>query len=259
MTPTNTPTSKCCDACGFNNEPRGYHSACRGCPCHTPTTDSKNSSDKKHEFRTFEGVCHECHVNRSRAELPCEGDYWAEEEPMNTTDTGWEKIPLSTGRSGNRPARGFALVDCSDFEELSQYKWNMLKSRNTQYAQREVRNADGKVEKITMHVQIMQPPKGMEVDHIDGNGLNNQRSNLRICTRTQNRQNVGAMKNNKSGYKGVSLHKATNKWLAQIRVDGKHHHLGLFTNPEEASKAYIQACKKYHGEFANLEAALETP
>lgn len=173
-----------------------------------------------------------------------------------------KKIPLSTGRSGKRPARGYALVDDSDFEELGQHKWNMLKSRDIQYAQREIRNADGNVEKVTMHVLLMKPPKGMEVDHIDGNGLNNCRENLRICTRNQNRQNVGAMKNNKSGYKGVSWHRATNKWLAQIRANGKHYHLGLFTDPEEASAAYIEACKNYHGAFANLtvrQAALETP
>lgn len=181
----------------------------------------------------------------------------------NTTDTGLgKKIPLSTGRSGKRPAKGYAIVDELDFEELNQHKWSLLVSRNTEYAQRQVRNADGKVANVTMHVLLMNPPHGMEVDHIDGNGLNNQRANLRVCTRTQNRQNVGAMKNNKSGYKGVTLHKVTGKWLAQIRANGKHYHLGLFTDPKEASAAYIEACEKYHGEYANLkplEAALETP
>jgi len=90
------------------------------------------------------------------------------------------------------------------------------------------------------------------VDHINGNPLDNRKSNLRICNRQENSRNRGAQKDNKSGYKGVSWHKQHLKWYASIVVNQKHIFLGLFHDKSEASKAYNEAAIKYFGEFAKL-------
>ena len=99
-----------------------------------------------------------------------------------------------------------------------------------------------------MHREIMNTSKGLQVDHIDHNGLNNQRSNLRNCTASQNRMNK--ICTSRSGYKGVSL----NEGLIQsrIKINGNTRHLGYFKTKELAAKAYDIAAKKYQGEFANL-------
>jgi len=98
----------------------------------------------------------------------------------------------------------------------------------------------------------MDTPKGMDTDHINGNGLDNRRSNLRVCTRAQNALNTGAYSNNKSGFKGVSLdYKYKVKWRADIQVNGKQIFLGYFDTKELAYQAYVEACTKHHKEFAN--------
>ena len=91
-----------------------------------------------------------------------------------------------------------------------------------------------------------------QIDHIDGNGINNDIENLRAATRSQNLQNTGKKKNNKSGFKGVSWHKKSNKWRAQITSDRKDHYLGLFDTPEAAHEAYKAAATKLHKEFARF-------
>jgi hypothetical protein len=90
------------------------------------------------------------------------------------------------------------------------------------------------------------------IDHMDGNGLNNSRSNLRAATNAQNLQNRGKQKNNTSGIKGVSWDKARSKWAAEIRSQGKRYHLGRFDTKEEAAEAYRKAAKKLHKEFAKI-------
>lgn len=90
------------------------------------------------------------------------------------------------------------------------------------------------------------------VDHIDGNGLNNQRSNLRACSNAENLMNRPANKNNTSGFKGVILDKTNGKWIAQIMLKRKHIGLGSYSNKIDAAKAYNDAAKIYFGEFAYL-------
>jgi hypothetical protein len=105
---------------------------------------------------------------------------------------------------------------------------------------------NGKRTTINFHRWILDAPKGMVVDHINHDTLNNTRTNLRIVTSQQNCQNRnGAFSNSKSGIRGVSFHKKTNKWRATIKDCGKYIHLGVFDNVKEAEKASIEARKKY--------------
>jgi hypothetical protein len=93
----------------------------------------------------------------------------------------------------------------------------------------------------------------VEVDHRDGNGLNNRRrSNLRVCSHSQNGANQKKHKNNTSGFKGVVLYKdnRSRPWCARIKVEGRHIYLGYFATPDEAAKAYDAAAIRLHGEFA---------
>lgn len=106
--------------------------------------------------------------------------------------------------------------------------------------------------KLRLHRIIMKAPKGLHVDHIDGNKLNNTRNNLRLVTGQQNSFNRSAGKNNTSGYKGVSWSKVSKKWRAYITVNCKQIHLGLFDSKEDARAAHIEAQIKYHGEYACL-------
>ena len=98
----------------------------------------------------------------------------------------------------------------------------------------------------------MKPEKGYVIDHIDGNSLNNQKNNLRICTQSQNCSNQKIGKSNTSGYKGVSYNKGQGKYNSRIRFNKKLIHLGYFVNLKDAARAYNEAAVKYHGEFANL-------
>lgn len=90
---------------------------------------------------------------------------------------------------------------------------------------------------------------GLEVDHVSGDTLDNRRSNLRGCTHSENLRNQRKHKNNRSGFKGASYHKASGKFQAQITADGKVFPLGLYLTPEEAHAAYCAASAKYHKEF----------
>jgi hypothetical protein len=156
-----------------------------------------------------------------------------------------KEIPLSRGL--------VALVDDADFGALSAHKWS---SDGKGYAQRTLKNHEhpGKKKVVSMHRVLLGLDVGdkRQVDHIDGNKANNQRSNLRICSPSQNHCNVGPNSRNKSGYKGVYFHAANGKWTATIRAPEKYIRLGYFTTAEAANAAYVEAAKIYHGEFANI-------
>jgi len=94
--------------------------------------------------------------------------------------------------------------------------------------------------------------QGVDVDHVDGNGLNNQFCNLRVATRSQNNVNSNKPDTNTSGYKGVYPHSTVNKWVAQIGVDGHRQYFGYFDDPQAAARAYNEAALKHYGEFACL-------
>lgn len=151
-----------------------------------------------------------------------------------------KQIPLTQGK--------FALVDDEDFERLSGLKWHVRKSGNCFYATTYICKVNGKSTYFFMHRLILNPPDGIGIDHIDRNSLNNQKSNLRFATDSQNQANRRMQRNNKSGVRGV--HKHNNKWRARIYFRNKQICLGEYNNLNEAAKVYDEAAKRYFGEFA---------
>lgn len=154
-------------------------------------------------------------------------------------------IPLTKGMH--------AIVDVCDAELIRQFKWK-AQSREinkTVYASRTLGFLNGKRPTQMMHRYILGiTDNGVHVDHIDGNGLNNRRNNLRVCSHAENMWNSAAHKDNSTGLKGIWLDKRINKYCASIRVHGKKRYLGSFDTPLLANDAYRQAAIDLHGEFA---------
>jgi hypothetical protein len=145
-----------------------------------------------------------------------------------------------------------ALVDDEDYHRVIAVdsKWYAKRHRQTDYARRNVW-VNGKRTTVTMHAMITGCPKGLLVDHRDGNGLNNRRENLRVATNSQNSKN----KTRKAGgcssrHKGVCWSKRDKVWRASIAADGKWKHLGNFKSEAEALSAYARASVLMHGEYA---------
>lgn len=143
----------------------------------------------------------------------------------------------------------FSLIDDEDFERINKYKWYAAKGNNTFYAQR-YDHEEGKL--IKMHRYILNINGKNVVDHINGNGLDNQKSNIRICTNAQNSANRRVSKNSYSKYLGVCFEFNRGKWRARITTDKIKKHIGYFKTEENAATAYNIYAEKYHGEYANL-------
>ena len=161
-----------------------------------------------------------------------------------------QKIPLTQGM--------VALVDDEDFEYLHKYKWCLSYGFKTDYAKRGMFK-DGKHITLRMHRIILNAPLGIEVDHINGNGLDNRRCNLRLCTTKQNRQNRKLLAHNTSGFIGVSYRKDNKKWQASIYMNNKQKHLGFFSIKENAAFAYNKVAHEIRGEFAQLNEVPPSP
>ena len=149
--------------------------------------------------------------------------------------------------------RGYqALVDDEDYELLSQWNWtaHIARQGRVVYAVRYLRKPHR--HSIGMHRFIMNAPKGMEVDHINGNSLDNRRSNLRICSRIQNSWNMKLSKSNTSGFRGVYKYRNGKSWIANIGVKGRSIYLGIYKTPVEAAIAYNKKAKEVFGCYARL-------
>lgn len=136
-------------------------------------------------------------------------------------------------------------VDLSDWPALSKYRWCAAKFRSSFYAVARVGRSNTLLHKILF-------PDAEKVDHKDGCGLNNIRSNLRASNNSQNLRNRGKTKSNTSGYKGVCWDKRDQNWRAQIMVNYKAISLGNFIDPVVAARAYDAAAKRHHKQFARL-------
>lgn len=161
-----------------------------------------------------------------------------------------KKIELS----GKKGKGIFVLVDDEDFDYLNQWKWGFS---NRGYASRPKWLLPRKLNKQTtvyMHRLILNFPI-LEVDHINGNKLDNRKENLRLVNDYQSALNRGKHRDNKSGYKGVSWVKRDGKYKAEITINKQYNYLGLFDSKEEAAKAYDEMANKYHGEYAKLNHA----
>ena len=145
-----------------------------------------------------------------------------------------------------------ALVDDDDFEYLNQWKWYSSNIRGKFYVGRSITVSKYKRKHILIHRFIMNPDKGMVIDHLDGNPLNNQKKNLRICTHEDNMRNCKISIKNTSGYKGVYFDKKNNTYKSAIKFNKETIYLGYYIDPIDAARAYNTAAIKYFGEFANL-------
>lgn len=176
----------------------------------------------------------------------------------------FRRIPLTQGY--------FAIVDPANYPRLSRYNWRLCRTRgkNTLYAERSIRLSNGKYSRILMHRQIFENmllasstqkhelrtknyhrflSERYVIDHINGNGLDNRRANLRLATVAQNAWN-SKRRNSRSGYKGVWFAADKGMWRAAIVYHGKRIHLGYFKDKIAAAKAYDDAARKYYKQFA---------
>ena len=156
------------------------------------------------------------------------------------------KIPLTQGQT--------ALVDDEDLERLSQHKWYARRDRNTFYAGRHTpRNPEtGKRHMILMHREVIGAQLGEEVDHVNGDGTDNRRANLRICNKAQNQMNRQKQCETSSKFKGVGWHKQHARWQARIMHKGQHIHLGYSLDEIEAAEAYDDKAREMFGQYARL-------
>ena len=166
----------------------------------------------------------------------------------NSTNKGVIKmktVPLKNGQS--------FIVDDEDFDKVSEYSWHLFgagyigRSKSLGYL-------DGKQKNKTLYIHrfLTNAPDDKEVDHINGNKLDNRKSNLRFCNHSQNNAYRLKQSNNTSGFKGVSLHKATMKWRAYVKQNGKTTSLGYHKSAIEAARAYDKKALELFGEFAIL-------
>ena len=153
----------------------------------------------------------------------------------------FRRIKLTKGK--------YAIVDVEDYPKLDGYDWQLFESESKNFYA--VRLDGNKL--VKMHREIMNAPAGVFVDHRYGDGLDNRKKNLRIATRAQNQYNRRKTSGKTSSkYKGVHLDRNRNKYRAIIGCNRKRIFLGYFDNETDAAKAYDEAAKKYHGEFAKL-------
>lgn len=155
------------------------------------------------------------------------------------------EIPLTQGQT--------ALIDDEDWKLVSAYNWYAAWNPNTKsfYAVTSLQRAHGKQATLYMHRLIVSAQTGEQVDHIHHNTLDNRKSELRLCSGSQNQHNRATQANNTSGFKGVYWHKQSQKWQARIMLNGKRKSLGYYYNPELAHEAYCKAAHGFHGDFAN--------
>lgn len=148
-------------------------------------------------------------------------------------------------------SRGHVVLASPEDAPLLAKPWNALLTGGVAHARRRAkRERDGKT--IFLHKEILPPPIGMLVDHVNHNGLDNRRSNLRLATYGQNQANRRSKRGTSSPFKGVWHYKARNRWCAEITRKGMRHHLGTFHSEMDAALAFDEAARVLDGAFACL-------
>ena len=150
-------------------------------------------------------------------------------------------VPLTQGYE--------AVIDAADVPLVDGVNWCAAVDNKNVYAVRSVRN-QGKQRQVRMHRVISSAPDDLDVDHRDGNGLNNRRETLRAATQSQNAQNQRISAANTSGVKGVYWNAVDRKWMARVAEGKKRHFVGLFDSLEDAAAAVAKKRTELHGEFA---------
>ena len=143
-----------------------------------------------------------------------------------------------------------AIIDAIDINVVAKWNWYAGVFKNTVYARRNIYSP----KHITCHMHrlIMNPEPDMEVDHINGNGLDCRRSNMRTATRQENQSNQRLSSRSSSGLKGASFYPRTGQWRSQIKVNTNYISLGIFNTAEEAHAAYCEASARLHGAFGRV-------
>jgi hypothetical protein len=222
MLRTQEETEKICENCRFSKRVSGLAE---------PTLICENKA----------GACEKCLVVKDNAS--CSNFKFSRDiVPADIAEAfaeGARLIPLTQDK--------FAIVDAEDYEELSKHKWHTNKSHKSEYAARKPGRKH-----ISMHRLLLNAPPGLLVDHRDGNGLNNRKSNLRLCTHQENTYNQRPRRGGTSRFKGVYWHKTEKKYTARIRKNGKRYSLGYFHDEIEAAVAYGIKAMEFFGEFAYL-------
>jgi hypothetical protein len=155
-------------------------------------------------------------------------------------------VPLTKGYE--------AIIDAEDAKLIGQWNWHANLGGKNVYARRKVKKCEVDIEGryMFLHRELLKPGTEIHVDHIDGNGLNNRKENLRLVTSHQNCFNRKINSNSTSGLKGVTWNKKDQRWRAQIRFDGEKIFLGNYKCPNEAYAAYCKASADLHGEFGRI-------
>lgn len=159
-----------------------------------------------------------------------------------------KEIELTQGKT--------AIVDDDDYEWLSKHKWYY----NDGYAARRVFVGDGSSRSsiVLMHRLLLPPQPGLYSDHVNGNGLDNRRSNLRYATMAENNHNLRRHKDGSSRYKGVCWCPQRSAWRASICINRRQTHIGYFDNEEDAARQYNEKAMQHYGEFAKLNVIEQT-
>lgn len=140
-----------------------------------------------------------------------------------------------------------SIIDDDDYDLIAKYSWSI---DSNGYARHNLYIQNQKYKRITIHRLVMNAKINQQIDHINGNKLDNRKHNLRFCDKYQNAMNCKIHKHNTSGYKGVCWHKQSKKWRAYIVINDKQLSLGLFNNKKQAANAYNKKAKELFGEFA---------
>lgn len=155
-----------------------------------------------------------------------------------------KEVPLTQGK--------VALIDDEDYETVIARRCYARKQRNVWYAETTIwSDSRGRYVTVKLHTLLMGPPEdGKSVDHVDGDGLNNQRRNLRWATRSEQRANSATCRTSRSGFKGVYWEHRRQHWCSRLTVNNVVHYLGSYANVEDAARAYDTRAREIFGEFA---------